>query len=258
MMYGWLMLLALLSLPLQAATLRFVGTDFPGVLQAGSPRPYGLAVDVINTVCQREQLDCSITLLPWPRAQSAVQHGQADVLIGPYRNRERARFLQFSRYPLYVDTLHWYRLANRQLAWNGDFASLAGLRLGITRGWTLGQGYESAKPLLDVDIADTLEQSMIKLQRHRLDLVASNERTAQSVLARLGLNDIVPLLPAISQQGGFFGYGLHLARRDDGLRFEQVLSRLAESGELARLSLRHGLAYPGKNTHWPDYLRQLP
>jgi polar amino acid transport system substrate-binding protein len=258
MMHLRLILLTLLILPLQAATLRFVGTDFPGVLQAGSPRPYGLAVDVINAVCQREQLECSIALLPWPRAQSAVQHGQADVLIGPYRNRERARFLQFSRYPLYVDTLYWYRLDSRPLAWSGDFASLAGLRLGITRGWTLGQGYESAKQQLDVDIADTLEQGMAKLQRHRLDLLASNERTARAVLARLGQNNVVPLLPAISQQGGFFGYGLHTQGRDEPVRFELALSRLAESGELARLSLRHGLVYPGKSTNWPDYLRQLP
>ena len=99
---------------------------------------------------------------------------------------------------------------------------------------------------------------MAKLQRHRLDLVASNERTARAVLARMGLNNIVPLLPAISQQGGFFGYGLHVAGRDDCQRFEQALARLAESGELARLSLRHGLVYPGKTTNWPDYLRQLP
>ncbi|MDC7716376.1 transporter substrate-binding domain-containing protein [Vogesella sp. DC21W] len=257
-MHWRLVLLALLSLPLQAATLRFVGTDFPGILHSGTPQPYGLAVDVINAVCQREQLDCRIALLPWLRAQSAVQYGQADVLIGPYRNRERARFLQFSRYPLYVDTLYWYRLANRPLAWNGDFASLAGLRLGLTRGWTLGQGYESTKQQLDVDIGDTLEQGMAKLQRHRLDLIASNERTARAVLARLGQHNVLPLLPAISQQGGFFGYGLHTQGRDEPARFEQALSRLAESGELARLSLRHGLAYPGKNTNWPDYLSQLP
>lgn len=257
MRWGRMMWL-LACLPLQAATLRFVGTDFPGVLQAGSPQPYGLAMDVINTLCQREQLRCTITLLPWQRAQSAVQYGQADVLIGPYRNRERAQFLQFSRYPLYVDTLYWYRLGNRPLTWNGDFASLAGLRLGITRGWTLGQGYESAKQRLDIDIADTLEQGMAKLQRHRLDLVASNERTARAILGRMNLDSVVPVLPAISQQGGYFGYGLHVASRDDSMRFEQALARMAESGELARLSLRHGLLYPGKTTNWPDYLRQLP
>lgn len=253
---AWLCLLV--CLPLPAATLRFVGTEFPGVLQAGSPQPYGLAMDVINTLCQREQLRCDITLLPWPRAQSAVQYGQADVLIGPYRNRERAQFLQFSRYPLYVDTLYWYRLDSRQLSWDGDFASLAGLRLGVTRGWTLGQGYENAKQRLDVDIADTLEQGMTKLQRHRLDLVASNERTARSVIGRLGISGIVPLLPAISQQGGFFGYGLHGQRQDDVLRFDKALARMAESGELAKLSLRHGLLYPGKQTRWQDYLQQLP
>lgn len=255
---SWPVLLALLSLPLQAATLRFAGTDFPGVLQSGSPRPYGLAVDVIDAVCQREQLHCTITVLPWPRAQSAVQYGQADVLIGPYRNRERAQFLQFSRFPLYVDTLYWYRLNSHPLAWNGDFASLAGLRLGVTRGWTLGQGYERAKLKLDIDVADTLDQSIAKLQRHRLALVASNERTARAVLARMGIDNIVPLLPAIGLQGGYFGYGLHVASRDDCVRFEQALARLAESGELTRLSLRHGLLYPDKSTNWPDYLRQLP
>lgn len=253
---AWLWLLA--CLPLQAATLRFVGTEFPGVLQAGSPQPYGLAMAVINTLCQREQLSCTVTLLPWSRAQSAVQHGQADVLIGPYRNLERARFLQFSRYPLYVDTLYWYRLESSQLSWDGDFASLAGLRLGVTRGWTLGQGYESAKMRLDVDVADTLDQGMAKLQRHRLDLVASNERTARNVIGRLGISGIVPLLPAIGQQGGFFGYGLHKQRQDEVLRFDKALARMAESGELARLSLRHGLPYPGKQTKWQDYLQQLP
>ncbi|MFN4236311.1 MAG: substrate-binding periplasmic protein [Vogesella sp.] len=254
----WLTLPLLACLPLHAAPLRFVGTEFPGILQASSAGAYGLAVDVIDTLCQREQLQCKIELLPWPRAQSRVQHGLADILIGPYRNRERAGYLQFSRHPLYVDTLYWYRRESQQLSWSGDHASLAGLRLGVTRGWTLGEGYEKAKPRLNVDVADTLDQSMAKLQRQRLDLVASNERTARTVLGRMGITDIVPLLPAISQQGGFVGYGLHSVARDDIKRFDKGLSRMAESGELAKLSLRHGLLYPGKQTNWTDYLRQLP
>jgi polar amino acid transport system substrate-binding protein len=251
--------LALLLCPLlQAGPLRFVGSDFPGITQSGSPHPYGLGIDVINAICQRQALPCTIELLPWLRAQAMLQNGQADVLIGTYRTRERARFMTFSRYPLYVDTLYWYRQARRPLQWNGDFASLAGLHLGVTHGWTLGQAYENAKPGLDIDSANTLEQSMTKLQRQRLDLVASNERNARYTLARLGAVDILPIQPAIGQQGGCMGYGLHVLRDERLTRFEQGLSQAAESGELTRLSQRYGLPYPGRNTKWQDYLLQLP
>ncbi len=252
-------LLFLLCCPLlQAAPLRFVGSDFPGIVQPGAPQPRGVAADMIRALCQREQLVCSIQLLPWPRAQAMLQHGQADVLIGPYRTAERAASMHFSRYPLYVDTLYWYRRAEQTVQWNGHFDSLAGLRLGVTRGWTLGQRFEDAKQRLQIDTADTLMQSMLKLQRQRLDLVASNDRNARHTLAQLGLNNIVPIQPAISLQGGYMGYALHAIDKPALQRFEKAMANLAESGELARLNLSHGLVYPGKNTRWPDYLRQLP
>ncbi len=252
------LLFMLLCPLLQASTLRFVGSDFPSIVQPGAPHPHGLAADVIRTLCQREQLTCSIQLLPWPRAQAMLPNGQADVLIGPYRTAERAASMRFSRYPLYVDTLYWYRRAGQNVQWDGRFDSLSGLRLGVTRGWTLGQRFEEAKPRLAIDDADTLLQSMLKLQRKRLDLVASNDRNARHTLAQLGSSDIVPILPAISLQGGYMGYALHAIDKPALQRFEQALARLAESGELARLSQNHGLTYPGKNTNWPDYLRQLP
>lgn len=250
--------LMLLGPLLQASPLRFVGSDFPGIVQPGSPQPSGLAVDVIRTLCQHEQLACSIQLLPWPRAQAMLPNGQADVLIGPYRTAERAANMRFSRYPLYVDTLYWYRRSGQNVQWDGRFESLAGLRLGVTRGWTLGQRFEDAKLRLEIDTADTLMQSMLKLQRQRLDLVASNDRNERHTLAQLGNSHIVPILPAISLHGGYMGYALHAINKPALQRFDQALARLAESGELARLSLNHGLVYPGKHTHWPDYLRELP
>jgi polar amino acid transport system substrate-binding protein len=251
-------LLLLLCPLLQASPLRFVGSDFPGVVAPGTPQLRGVAADIIRTLCQREQLACSIQLLPWPRAQAMLQNGQADVLIGPYRTAARAASMRFSRYPIYIDTLYWYRRTEQAIQWDGRFDSLVGLRLGVTRGWTLGQRFEEAKPRLEIDNADTLLQSMLKLQRKRLDLVASNDRNARHTLAQLGRSDIVPILPAISQQGGYMGYALHALDKPALQRFEQALVHLAESGELARLSQEQGLAYPGKNTNWPDYLRQLP
>lgn len=243
----------------QADALRFIGGEFPFILETQDGKPSGLAVEVIKEVARRSGIDYTITVVPWARAQALMQSGRADILIGPYRTREREQQLTFIRWPLYIDTMSWYANTESNYQWDGNFSSLSRLRLGVTRGWTLGQRYEASKRRLQIETADSIEQNFGKLLLGRLDLVACNERTAQAASRRMPpRQSIRPLTPPITRIGGYFAYGRTAPVDPRIVEFESALGQIVRSGKLYALSRQAGLFYPAPDTRWDGYLTELP
>ncbi|WP_189532932.1 substrate-binding periplasmic protein [Paludibacterium paludis] len=253
-----LLLLGLDGAAALGAPLRFVGAEFPFILEYREGKPAGLAVSVIRDIAEHTGLDYTISIVPWARAQALVESGRADVLIGPYRTKEREARMTFMRWPLYIDTLSWYALKESRYTWSGKFSELGHLRLGVTRAWTLGQSYEASKRRLQIETADTMEQNFGKLALGRLDLVACNERTARFLVKRMQPRlEIQALKPPISHIGGYFAHPRAPVDADSLARFETALGELARSGRLQALSRLEGLDYPGPRTKWAEYLAGL-
>lgn len=86
-----------LCLTAQAKDLLAVGTSFGQIFEQKSNGEYtGLGVDILNRFAEQTNVTIHYQIIPWRRAQSMVERGQADILIGPYYSKEREALLAFS------------------------------------------------------------------------------------------------------------------------------------------------------------------
>ncbi|MEX6502923.1 substrate-binding periplasmic protein [Pseudomonas zhanjiangensis] len=236
----------LLAGPLQARELLAVGTRFPGVFERQDDGQYaGLATSLLREALEPLGYRLSFALYPWARAQHMVELGQADILIGPYKNATREAQFAFSDRPFYRDRIVFYRSSARQLDWDGDYRPLAGRRIGVVRGWFYGEGFERAREQLELITVEGVENGLRMLGQGRLDLLASNQRNTRPVLLALGISDsFSQLAPLIDQQDGYFAFPRQDGHRALRMDFDRSFERLIEQGRLAQLADRWQVVIP--------------
>lgn len=246
---GWMAGLCIAGMTAGAAAQEVlaVGTSFPRLFMPvpGNP-PEGLAVELLQAVAQQRGWQLRLEHYPWPRAQAMVEHGQAQILIGPYRTPEREQRFVFAPSAFYEDRLVFYGGPAPRPHWQGDYRALAGLEIAQVAGWAYGEAFEQARPLLRLTTVRDVETGLRMLRTGRVALLATNERNTQPVLAHLGLlQQLVPVEgPAIGQLRGHFA----CSRQPPGPALcealELALQQLRRTGEWPRLNQKWGVGLP--------------
>ena len=119
----------------RSGLVRIVGTTFARLFEPGADgaKPLGLAVDLLEAILIPAGHTPRYEFYPWLRAQSMIEHGPAQVLVGPYRTPERERLMRFSRQAFYEDALVFYARRREEGLWWGDFQALQRLSIGAVR-----------------------------------------------------------------------------------------------------------------------------
>lgn len=179
---------------------------------ASAGRPQGLAVDLLNAILLPAGFTPTYEIYPWLRAQAMLEQGTTQILVGPYRTREREMRMRFSRQPFYEDAMVFYARAGQQALWRDDFSALRPLQIGTVHGWVYGDRFELARRQLNVTQVRDLATALRMLQLGRLDLIAANQRNSEPVLQELGLADAVVLCqPPFARLRGHFAFSLDAA-----------------------------------------------
>ena len=246
---GWMagLCVAVMAAGAAAQEVLAVGTSFPRLFMPvpGNP-PEGLAVELLQAIAQQRGWQLRLELYPWPRAQAMVEHGQAQILIGPYRTPEREQRFVFAPSAFYEDRLVFYGGPAPRPHWQGDYRALAGLEIAQVAGWAYGEAFEQARPLLRLTTVRDVETGLRMLRTGRVALLATNERNTQPVLANLGLlQQLGPVEgPAIGQLRGHFA----CSRQPPGPALcealELALQQLRRTGEWPRLNQKWGVGLP--------------
>jgi len=237
----------LLCCPLaNAGEVRAVGTHFARVFELSETGEFiGLAADLLREYGRRSGDTVRFAIYPWARAQALVERGEADILIGPYKTPERELRFAFSDRAFYQDRMLFYVRTGVRSAWNGNYATLRGKRVAIVHGWAYGIAFEEARPMMQIERAQTLENGLLMLVHDRVELLATNFRNTDALLPRMELiGKVVPIAPHIDVQNGYFGFPKgpqHEAMRQ---RFNEVFNAMVASGELARIAKRHYVDIP--------------
>jgi polar amino acid transport system substrate-binding protein len=233
-------------LPAVARDVLVIGTHFERVYERGQEGEIvGLGPEVVRLIAERLGHRAIFELYPWARAQALVAQGKADILVGPYKTFERQQLMAFSRLPFYQDQMVFYVRKGTMQDWSGDYAALADQRIAIVNGWSYGTLFDKARPQLRLDIVNSVDSGLKMLAAQHAQMFASNRRNTEPVLGRLGLSGQLAMLPrVIDVQEGYFAFPKRPA--SDALRkeFDAEFQRLADSGELKRLGLRHEVNVP--------------
>ncbi len=187
----------------------FVGSEFPDILSYDKDGVLkGSAAEIIDTASKKLNFKYKISLYPWIRATEMVKYGQADILIGPYKTKEREKLMKFSKNHFYEDQIILVSLNENKVEWNGDLRSIKNYKVGVVRGWALGKTFEKHKSLLEVTKAESTDKLLQMLQRKRLDIIIVHKRsyTDDIKTKSIDINSFRVLSPPLSRQKGYFAY----------------------------------------------------
>ncbi|WP_169337171.1 substrate-binding periplasmic protein [Arsukibacterium perlucidum] len=143
----------------------------------------GINVELMQQLCQRQKLDCQITLLPWPRAYENAQRHQMSGVFSTSRSAARESMFQWVG-PIASDWGYLFRLKGRHDVNPGNLEEAKNYKLAIARGdvyenYFLNLGFEYGLNMLDFA---TKSEPLRLLMAHRIDLVVGSKRSLRSWL----------------------------------------------------------------------------
>jgi polar amino acid transport system substrate-binding protein len=230
----------------QAEDLLAVGTRFNQIFEQQANGEFtGLGVDILNRFAKQQKVTIHYEIAPWRRAQSMVERGQADILIGPYLNQARQNQLTFSAKAFYRDEIVFYASNASDIPWNGDYQSIKGLRIGKMQGWSYGESFNEQTQLLAINEFVDIKSGIERLSRGDLDLLATNVRNTEATLANIKIPQAIgPIVPIIGIQDGFMAFPKQAQFAPLKQQFDRFFEDMLQSGELANLGKIHRVTIP--------------
>lgn len=185
---------------------------------------------------------------PWSRCQALVERGQVDVMVCAFDTPARRVYAQVLEPALASNESALFVRHDSPLRFE-DWADLAGLRVGVGHGVSLGAEVDRQLALYArVDNALTEELNLRKLLLGRLDAVATAREAGEALLMSLGCDTAVRALP---RSLGVAPLHLQVSRRSaasvDLPRLRSYLQRPGYAAELMQLHREQAARYRTQN-----------
>lgn len=251
--YGLILGLLCSLLPAQAAQrkLLIVGEAWAPFEFEQDGRVVGMDVDIARYILTRMDIDFEMRIMPWSRAWSMIQNGQADAAFSVSRKAERQEFLLYPQEDMWTSEYVFFARRDRQLPPIENYRDvhLKQLQVGVVRDnsyndefWKVfprtpeGKLYHLLQPARNADI------NFKKLARGRIDLYIIDKTIGLYNLSQMRLQqEIAPHGAVLFAKG----YPMPFARKSDypdlpgiAARFEQALVELKASGEYDKIRER--------------------
>ncbi len=233
------------ALPLHAGPreLLVAGAHFPRVYERENGEFLGLGPEILRAIAPQLGQPLHFDLFPWPRAQSMVAQGQADLLVGPYKSPERLRLFSFSERPFYVDDMLFYARADSRFEWDGRYRSLRGKRVVAINGWAYGDQFDAARAGMNISLTNSVESGLTMLAHNRVDLFATNRRNTEQAVTLLGLDGkVMPQGRRIAGQSGYFAVPKRPEYAPLLTRLDRAFNAYVDAGELRKLGRKFNVA----------------
>ncbi len=194
----------------------------------------GLYPLLLKAAFERMGTPARIEAMPWSRALELIERGDSGV-GGIYQNTERLAKYDFSA-PIFVERLLLYARRERALAYQG-LADLAGLRIGVIRGWSYGDAFDAARRQgrLQVEEVAGDAQNFSKLASGRVDVVVAVEQAGSAQLASGQFPTIAALPQPLAVNPTHLAFHKSANMKPLLARFDRAMDELRRSGQHERL-----------------------
>lgn len=205
----------------------------------------GENIALIKLLTSRVNLTPKFIRCPFARCLSMVKSGQADLIMGLIKSKERAEYLTFIEPPhiLQYKPLRFFTLAKTNLTIN-NIDDLKPLLVGTIRGAAYHPEFDNYKSMKKVEITSR-EQLVKMLLKGHIDtflereesikpLLSSQDYQQKITLANYQYDDPVGSYIAVSKSTAINGYAKQLS---------QQLAQIISSGEFAQIRARHKVEY---------------
>jgi polar amino acid transport system substrate-binding protein len=201
----------------------------------GTATAKGLYPAIIRKAFSLSGIPVAVSGYPWKRALILGREGTV-AIGGIYQNLARMALFDYSD-PIYRETLRVCVKAGRRFTFNG-VVDLTGKRIGINRGWSYGEVFDSARQagLFVAEEATDNQANLKKLILGRVDCIIADELSLSQILYQMGWRDEVETLDvpaAVNSVHLVFAKHLKQTHLLDG--FNQGLVKMKANGTYNRI-----------------------
>ncbi|QNM97561.1 substrate-binding periplasmic protein [Chitinimonas koreensis] len=225
---------------LAADTVNLTTTDYPPYMSASLPQG-GVIVAIATEAFKRGGYTAKVSVLPWARALDDGKEGQADGVIGIWRNKEREQWFLFSE-PLGSNQIGFYKRNDKAIAYK-SLADLKNYSIGTVRGYANPQAFEEAK-LRTTEVVDD-STNLLKLGAGRVDLVLIDKGVARHLLdtsAAAAKGQVGWIEPAVDKLPLYVAISRKAPDHDKKLKaLNQGLEAMQKDGTLAKMASQAGI-----------------
>ncbi|HEY1128619.1 MAG TPA: transporter substrate-binding domain-containing protein [Roseateles sp.] len=137
---------------------------------------------------------------PWGRVQEEMRAGRIDLIAGAFFTQARTEYMDYF-YPAFRETRSVVLVRDNSKLDFKRWADLAPLQGVTVIGNSLGEEFDRfAREHLNISQVATLERALQMLQRSRVDYLVYEDAPAAAYQARLNIDGIKPLLPAVASE----------------------------------------------------------
>lgn len=217
----------------------------PKVFNDRSGVAQGILVEIMRYVQEQTGIQFSYTLYPWSRAYKSALNGEAGI-IGLSLSKERQAIFDYTSEPLFHDELVLVVKAGREFKFS-KIGDLKGKTIGVCRGCSYGEAYESAvKEGIFVPVqGDSASAQLAMLLYERLDAVlipvgsAGLEESLRGKHSGIDLlkhrKEFVILPKPFARDPNYLAFAKTMDKRKLLAQVDQALKKGHESGAIKRL-----------------------
>ena len=211
-----------------------VDTENPPFMFSRAGYAVGLYPAVIRAALGSCHDNVRVQAKPWKRAFVEIDKAQAGV-GGLYKNAERLAKYDFSD-PIHVENIAvFYRTAQPL-----DFrtaADLYGKRVGVLRGWSYGDDFDTARRngSFAIEEVSSDRSNFLKLMDGRLDAVLAIEEAGRAAMAASDLHGINQASTYLASYPVYLAFNKQAARNDLLACFNEALAEMKQNGSFDRI-----------------------
>jgi ABC-type amino acid transport substrate-binding protein len=162
----------------------------PYVYVAENKQAEGLFIDMLNEVQTQTGIKINVFIMPWGRAINEVRKGSIDAIMPTLWSKERAEFLVYPELPFYRFSAS---VIIKRLEDDFIFTQLSQISpqkiIGKTRLVLVDNEFDRLVKQGKLSVYETtkLDEALLMLAQHKVDLVASDGDIALTTIKRLEL-----------------------------------------------------------------------
>ncbi len=176
----WLSGLGISKLYANEPVVKIVGDPWPPWMQQEKgAKPTGYAIEIVQELFKRLNLNIDIRIVPFKRALAKVKYGEADAILMVAKNKERSQYMLFN-IPMKETLFHLYHTDTlKNFGWQ-KWQELQPYKIGIVGGFNYGKDWDNARKKYSYKTFEVTKdiQNIGKLLNGRVDLIILEKSNA--------------------------------------------------------------------------------
>ena len=216
----------------------FVTSEWPPYIMSEKGQAAGLDAEIIRELCNRLGVEAEIQILPFKRAMSYVEKGEADAIFSVRQNDDRKKFLYYPSESVMIEKTVILVPKGSGMKIN-SLDDLKGKAVGVVRGYAYDPKFDNEKGIEKAECNDDAE--LVKIfAKGRVSLAAgADEGSMRYVCKQAGFE--AETVYVLNETPSYIAFSKAKGERGKALneKFDQALRQLKDEGFIKKIESKY-------------------